>query len=158
MGRKIVGVENQTGQGKKVCTLTGGTLIYPGMQLGPDGNNWEELTDGEVAGLTKEVKTFRHISKVAIDHLCAQKSRWAFTVFDSSLPHAVAFLHIRAPKKLDMLAGDDGNGATVVNEFTGPELLEAFNRADVGSRAPRVWRRNVASWDEIAINFCVKKL
>jgi hypothetical protein len=35
--------------------------------------------------------------------------------------------------------------------------MEGYTYAETGSRSPRVWRRNVEGWDEIAINFCLKK-
>ena len=154
MATKILnGPEGQTGPGKQVCTITGGTLLLPSMKLGPDGSNWELLTEGDIADLA-QYKSFRHISKMKIDHLCSGKSGWAFTVFESSSPHGVAFLHIRSPAKLDAIMGD----GAFVNLFTHKDLTTAYQFAQTASRSPRVWRRNVKGWDELAVNFCIKKM
>ena len=155
MPTKILdGPAGQEGRGCKVCTLTGGTLLHPAMKLGPDRDKWELYSEDEIVTLTTEVTRYQHVSVAVIDHLCAQKSRWAFTVFESSLPHAVAFLHIEPPRKLKE-AMADGN----INVFSGADILRAYRHAKDGSRAPRLWRRKVtgpSGWDEIAVNFCVK--
>lgn len=142
----------QFGRGTQTCTFTGGSLIQPSMKLGADGANWELLSEDEIKALAATDTKYRHISKGPIDHLCAGKAGWAFEVFASSNPHGVAFLHIRPPKKLDAAMGDGSN----VNVFTGADLLRGYNYAKEGVRAPRLWRRNVPGWDEIAINFCIK--
>lgn len=145
------GPVNQQGVGKQVCSFTGGTLRHPAMKLGPDGANWVLLSDAEVITLTTQHTRYQHVSVAPIKHLCAQKSRWAFTVFDSSLPHGVAFLHIRPPRALADAMGDDPN----LNVFTGADILRCYQSAAEASRSPRVWRRDVPGWDEIAVNFCV---
>jgi len=144
-----------SGQGKgiSVCTRTGGSRIVDTMKLGPDGENWDVLDARDVSELAQTIKSFRHAPKGAIDHLCAGKGTWAFQVFTSSSPLGVVFLHIRPPKKLVEVMGSDPN----VLSFTGTELMEGYTYAETGSRSPRVWRRNVEGWDEIAINFCLKK-
>jgi hypothetical protein len=72
----------------------------------------------------------------------------------------VAFLHITPPKnkKLNHDAEAGADGEVFVHEFTDKELMAAYNLADVSKRGPRVWRRKVGSSEEIAINFCLKKL
>jgi hypothetical protein len=145
---------NQFGRGSQCCTITGGTRHVDNLKLGPDGTNWELLSEVDVVALTQNVNSYRHIAKKEIDHLCAGYGGWAFEVFTSSLPHAVTFLHIRPPRKLDQAMG--GGEGSVVLTFTGAELLGAYQAAKAASRAPRVWRRNVTGWDEIAINFCLK--
>jgi hypothetical protein len=128
------------------------------MKLGPDGAKWELLSAEDVAGLVNEVKSFRHVTSVVIDHVCAAKSRWAFATADYLLPDAVAFLHIKAPKHLGSDAEKGAANEVYVHEFSGAELMAAYNRADVAHRGPRVWRRKVGSAEEIAINFCLKHL
>ena len=152
------GPVNMTGFGRLVCTITGGTRQAPDMKLGPDGNKWVLLSAEDVAGLTDEIKSFRHVTNVVIDHVCAAKSRWAFAAVDYLLADAVAFLHITPPKKLGKDAEDGANGEVYVHEFTGAELMASYNRAAVAHRGPRVWRRKVGSAEEIAINFCLKHL
>ncbi|GAA5171429.1 hypothetical protein [Viridibacterium curvum] len=142
------------GRGIQVCTYTGGSLIVPNMKIGPDGAKWELLCEQEIQALAVDMgtKKFRHISKSKIDHLCAGKGGWAFTVFSSSPPLSVVFLHIKSPKKLDEVMGE----GAVTNEFSGDDLLRGYRYAQQGSRSPRLWRRTTATWDEIAINFCIK--
>lgn len=153
MATRIVnGGPVQNGPGKSVCTYTGGTRIVPGMKLGPDGGNWDLLDRAEVVALFGGATNFRHAPRAAIQHLCASKGTWAFQIFTSSLPHGVVFLHIRPPAALVAAMGADPN----ILNFTGPQMWAAYQYAEMGSRAPRVWRRNVAAWDEIAVNFCVK--
>lgn len=147
------GPVGQRGPGKKVCTFTGGTLQDRSMKLGPDGAHWAVLTADEVVTLTTEHVLYQHIAAMPIRHLCAQKSGWAFTVFGSSLPHAVAFLHIRPPVALVAAMGDAPNRL----EFSGADLLRCYLRAADGVRSPRVWRREMPNWDEIAVNFCVDR-
>jgi hypothetical protein len=147
-----------TGFGRQVCTITGGTRQNANMKIGPDGALWVLLSTEDVAGLTDEIKSFRHVTNVVIDHVCAGKGRWAFSAVGYLLPDSVAFLHITPPKKLGKGAEDGANGEVYVHEFTGIELMAAYNRADVGHRGPRVWRRKVGSAEEIAINFCLKHL
>lgn len=152
MPTRINGCVSQQGRGVLVCTFTGGSRLSDQMKLGPDGNDWDLLDDQEVTALFTGPATFRHIAKEKISHLCAGMGGWAFTVFSSSSPHAVAFLHLRTPSKLDSVMGGGSNVLT----FTTAEMLKGYQYAQLGSRSPRVWRRNLRAADEIAINFCVK--
>lgn len=146
--------DGPTGQGRgiSVCTLTGGSRLVDNMKLGPDGANWDLLDNQEIGALFNGQITFRHVPKQKVPHLCSGKGTWAFQVFTSSSPHGVVFLHIRPPQKLVEVMGSDPN----IMQISGATLLTSYNYAELGSRNPRVWRRNVPGWDEIAINFCVK--
>jgi hypothetical protein len=152
MPTKITDAPTGAGRGVSVCTLTGGSRLIDGMKLGPDGQDWDLLSREEVIKLSNGDTTFRHISNGAIPHLCAGKGTWAFQVFTSSSPHGVVFLHIRAPAKLDAIMGEGSN--TLV--FSGANLRTGYVSAELGSRSPRIWRRTMPKWDEIAINFCIK--
>ncbi|WLI91182.1 hypothetical protein Q4S45_08705 [Massilia sp. R2A-15] len=145
------GPVNQFGPGKKVCTFTGGTLLHPAMKQGPDGSNWALLSPNEVIDLSIAQPRFQHVPPHHIDHVCAQKSGWAFRVFDSSSPHGVAFLHIQPPAALVERMGEDPN----ILEFSGADILRCYLHAADGSRSPRLWRRHMPNWDEIAVNFCI---
>ena len=159
MPRSVPGPLNTKRKGSATCTRTGGTLHFDGMKFGPDGNDWvayETLKDVvQLCGEVDQIESFlgfRHVGKPGFDHLCASKGGWAFEVFSSSLPKSVIFLHIRPPKKLaDALVGGPN-----LYRFSTNDLLVAFAHAKYGSRAPRVWRRNVVGWDEIAVNFCLR--
>lgn len=154
MPTPINGAEDgTTGTGVSCCTLTGGTRHTKDMKLGPDGAGWVLYSAEEVEGFCNTPRlTLRHIAKSTISHLCAGYGTWAFTVFTSSLPHGVVFLHIKPPAKLDQVMGGQDEGAYV---FTGRQLLESYRHAERGSRSPRIWRRTTKTWDELAINFCL---
>ena len=142
-----------TGTGATCCTLTGGSRHLKGMKLGPDGDGWVLLSAEEVPELcgTPRLK-LRHVAKSSITHLCTGYGTWAFTVFRSSLPQGVVFLHIKPPAKLDQMMGEQKDG---VYSYTGQQLLDSYQHADKTYRNPRVWRRTTDTWDELAINFCV---
>jgi hypothetical protein len=148
------------GAGIQVCTLTGASRKVENMKIGPDGARWSLQSYKDVVGITEKFSSFRHVSNVQIDHVCAGKGRWAFSTADYLLPRSVAFLHLTPPKnkKLAKGAGVGDEGEVFVHEFTSKELLEAYNLADVSKRVPSVWRREVGSSEEIAINFCLKHL
>jgi len=148
------GPVNQRGRGTKVCTRTGGTLLDNDMKLGPDGARWELLDEAEIQTLTNTGATYTHMSVAAVDHVCSQKGTWAFEVFTSSLPHAVAFFYIVQPRALAARGGDDGHRYT----YSGAELWASYQYAKDGSRAPRLWRRTHHDGAiEVAVNFCVKR-
>jgi hypothetical protein len=153
MPTQALGPAITPGPGSKTCTVTGGTLQDPLMKLGPDGLNWVVYTDAEVAVQCATATWYRHVSNGPIPHLCAAKSGWAFTVYASTLPKAVTFLHIRSPAKLDEMMGPGSTN----NWYDGGTLHAAYIRAKVDVRSPRLWRRNVPGWDEIAINFCLPR-
>ena len=145
---------NQTARGKRVCTRTGGTLLTNAMKLGPDGGRWELLDDGEINTLTQTAATYKHMAAQALDHVCSQKSRWAFTVFTSTLPHGVSFFYIIQPAALAGLAGGGG----FLYTFTGAEMWASYVYARDTSRAPRLWQRtHLNGAIEVAVNFCVKR-
>lgn len=146
------------GPATKVCTRTGGTLGSPALKLGPDGPDWVIFSAIEVEGYLASVARVRHIGTAGLDHICSQYGKWAFRVFDGNghLPHAVIFLHLVIPPKLQV---EDG---PTVYWFTGNDLVQSYRHALEGVRAPRVWRRTkFAGMDnqmtELAVNFCVKK-
>ncbi|NOQ35764.1 MAG: hypothetical protein GQ569_07700 [Methylococcaceae bacterium] len=153
-------VPEKTGLGISTCTLTGGTRRKEGMQMAPDGGNWELLSRTEAVALCANGDPFQHRAGIDVTkHLCAAYGKWAFRIFDSSPPHGVVFLHITPPRKIV--------GPQEVSLFSRDKLITAYDRAEEGSRCPRVWRRNkvqplphggYSGWDEIAINFCLGEL
>lgn len=148
--------------GRQVCTLFDFTK-HAELRIGPDGANWELLSEDEVMTLAADKKvTYKHNAKERILHVCAAMSGWGFVLpghdegspFELS-PQSVSFLHIKRPSKLEMLAGSDSG---VTYEFTGLELQTAYNQAK-RAWGSYVWRRsNKDGSIEVAINFCIQKL
>lgn len=164
---KVVGYDNAVKrEGIKVCTLFDFTKVAE-LHLGPDGQNWEVLTEEEVSTLTADPKLrVMHNALSDIHHVCTAFGSRGFMIpghGDDSpwpmVPQAVSFLHTKRPPKLMALVG--GEESLMVGKsfsFTGFELQSAYNSAKK-TRKVFVWRRsNKDQSIEIAINFCIQKL
>ncbi len=140
--------------GRQVCTILDFTKHNAVMKLGPDGPNWELLSDAEVTALTGNAKiTYKHNAVAKLSHLCAGQGGWAFTLpgLDNLLPQAVAFLYIKQPSALAGMAG--GGGVTMT--YNGAAIKRGYDAA-AAVWGSRVWRREHKNGAiEIAINFCV---